>query len=368
MNIFDINDNYPEFEYDMYNITVMENLPVGFTVLQVNAVDKDRSENAEFKYVINDDTDTFQINENGWISVKNSQKLDRETQSKFILHVTTLEKNPNIALTDSNGRLKRNTQCTVEVNLLDANDNNPQFYPSNHYSFNVLETADENTIVGGVFAHDKDLDLNGQVRYHKQISNRDDEYTPFDVHHENGSIYVKKEFTSLSRKARQYTLFVIAEDQAVHEHERRSATALVKVNVTDINNSVPEFVGAPYQAHVGESLPEGNYVIQVQATDEDATDDVLTFSIVAGNDEKLFVMDSLTGKVFTSSVLDYEKKQSYDLLVQVSDGINTAVTPLLINVIDINDQIPTFLKSYYNFTIEEEDTDLNKTIGKVSAF
>ena len=71
----------------------------------------------------------------------------------------------------------------------------------------------------------------------------------------------------------------------------------------------------------------------MQATDEDNTDDILTFSIVAGNDEKLFVIDSLTGKIFTSAVLDYEKRPNYDLLVQVSDGINTAVTPLLVNVI-----------------------------------
>lgn len=228
----------------------MENLLNSFTILQVQARDKDSGDNAEFKYVINDETDTFQINENnGWISVKNSHKLDRETNSKFILHVSTIEKNPNIAMTDSNGRLKRNTQCTVEVNLLDANDNNPQYYPSNHYSFNVLETAEENTIVGNVFAHDKDLDLNGLVRYHKQISNREDENIPFDVHYENGSIYVKKEFTALNRKARQYTLFIIAEDQAVQIHERRSAVAVVKINVTDINNSVPEFVGAPYQVN-----------------------------------------------------------------------------------------------------------------------
>ena len=65
--------------------------------------------------------------------------------------------------------------------------------------------------------------------------------------------------------------------------------------------------------------------------------------------------------------MDYEKKQSYDLLVQVSDGINTAVTPLLITVYDINDNTPMFMKSYYNFTVKEEDQDLNKTIGQVEA-
>lgn len=36
VHVIDINDNQPEFEYDMYNITVMENLPVGFTVLQAS--------------------------------------------------------------------------------------------------------------------------------------------------------------------------------------------------------------------------------------------------------------------------------------------------------------------------------------------
>lgn len=49
---------------------------------------------------------------------------------------------------------------------------------------------------------------------------------------------------------------------------------------------------------------------------------MLTFSIVAGNDEKFFVIDSLTGKIFTAAVLDYEKRTHFDLLVQVSDGMN----------------------------------------------
>lgn len=41
VTVMDINDNVPVFDYDMYNITVMENLPPGFTVVQVRAVDRD---------------------------------------------------------------------------------------------------------------------------------------------------------------------------------------------------------------------------------------------------------------------------------------------------------------------------------------
>jgi len=116
----DINDNSPEFKYDMYNITVMENLPQGFTVLQVYAFDADRGENAEFKYVIEEPgSKAFKIDEKtGWISVKDSSKLDRETQSKIQMKVTAVEKKPHV-----NGS---SSSTTVEINLLDANDNNPQ--------------------------------------------------------------------------------------------------------------------------------------------------------------------------------------------------------------------------------------------------
>lgn len=41
VQVLDVNDNAPEFEYELYNITVMENLPPGFTVVQVSAFDED---------------------------------------------------------------------------------------------------------------------------------------------------------------------------------------------------------------------------------------------------------------------------------------------------------------------------------------
>lgn len=47
---------------------------------------------------------------------------------------------------------------------------------------------------------------------------------------------------------------------------RRTAVAVVHVNVTDVNNNVPEFVGAPYEAQVGESLPAGALVTQVSVS------------------------------------------------------------------------------------------------------
>lgn len=42
VELMDLNDNLPEFEVDLYNISIVENLPNGFSVLQVMAQDKDQ--------------------------------------------------------------------------------------------------------------------------------------------------------------------------------------------------------------------------------------------------------------------------------------------------------------------------------------
>jgi Cadherin domain len=48
IEILDLNDNPPEFEVDLYNISIVENLPSGFSVLQVNAIDRDQVSFADF--------------------------------------------------------------------------------------------------------------------------------------------------------------------------------------------------------------------------------------------------------------------------------------------------------------------------------
>lgn len=326
-------------------MTVMENLPTGFTILQVNAIDADKGENSEFQYVLKDNSGAFHIDPStGWISVKNPTKLDREINDRIIMKVSAVERKPNV----NPDMIPKSS--VVEVTLLDSNDNNPQFFPSNVYTFAVLETAATGTLIGSVYASDRDINENGKVIYYKQ-NDTISQNVPFEVFPHNGSIYVSDKFAHLLYKPEHFTFFIVASDLANLHHERRTGVAIIRVNVTDINNSIPEFVGAPFEAYVGESLPEGAYVTQITATDADTVDTSLEYSIVAGNDEKKFIINSKNGRVYTSAVLDYEEKQSYDLLVQVSDGINTAVAPLLVNLVDINDNSPQFTHNIYNFTV-----------------
>lgn len=63
-----------------------------------------------------------------------------------------------------NGSPSNSSTVTVNVKVVDKNDNEPTFdQPS--YSFNVSEDAQVSTVVGQVFAEDKDEGLSGEVVY-----------------------------------------------------------------------------------------------------------------------------------------------------------------------------------------------------------
>ncbi|KAK9881180.1 hypothetical protein WA026_014528 [Henosepilachna vigintioctopunctata] len=79
IEIVDLNDNLPEFEVDFYNISIVENLPNGFSVLQITAVDQDQGDNAEFTYQLEDKSGAFTLDSrSGWLTVRDQAVLDRE--------------------------------------------------------------------------------------------------------------------------------------------------------------------------------------------------------------------------------------------------------------------------------------------------
>lgn len=359
VEVLDVNDNSPVFEFDTYNITVMENLPIGFTVVQVYALDEDSGENGQFFYKLAEESDAFNIDpKTGGITVKDSSKLDRETQDLIRLQVLAIEKKPNV-----NPDAKKST-TTVEIHLLDANDNNPQFVPESIYNFHATELELPGTIIGNVKAIDPDLGNNGLVQYSIQQDSVG-KSVPFRITSLNGSIVITEAFSKIIRKPSRYTFFVLATDRASIESERRASTAVVNVDIIDVNNNPPEFIGAPYEAFIGESLPPGAFVYQLQAKDTDVNT-ILSYNIVGGNDENQFSIDPKTGRINTAVVMDFEKRQSYDLVVQASDGINSVVAGLTVHIVDINDQQPRFIHNIYNFSVFEE-LQANLTVGSVLA-
>uniref|UniRef100_A0A8D8ZBD2 Cadherin-89D n=1 Tax=Cacopsylla melanoneura TaxID=428564 RepID=A0A8D8ZBD2_9HEMI len=120
----------------------------------------------------------------------------------------------------------RDSFVAVEVTLLDANDNNPVFFPSNIYDFTITSDKPIGTIVGKIEARDPDLGRNGMVLYELQKNNRT--RTPhFTVDPQSGQIMIASAPVPLGK----HSLFIEASDQPVNPSERRFSLAVVTIEV-----------------------------------------------------------------------------------------------------------------------------------------
>ena len=117
-------------------------------------------------------------------------------------------------------------------------------------------------------------------------------------------------------------------------------TQAIAVTVADVNEFA---VGAPTDTDtaansVAENLAAGARVgIQVKATDADASNNTVTYSLVS-NPGNLFAIDAATGVVTTAASLDYEAAKSHTIQVKAtsSDG-SSSLASYTIAVANAND-------------------------------
>lgn len=121
-----------------------------------------------------------------------------------------------------------------------------------------------------------------------------------------------------------------------------------------------------YSAEVNEAAAPHTPVLQVRAVDPE--NDPITYSILDGNVNSDFYINSKTGVIYVNNKLDREEVSAYTLLVQARDsgGLHT-MRPVSIAVTDANDQNPEFSKSHYEFEVAESAAPLPLTIGRVEA-
>jgi len=74
--------------------------------------------------------------------------LDREKQPSLGMRVRAKEKVPSVVKRSDNSSAE--ASVAVEVTVLDANDNNPIFTPSNLYEFTVENDARPGDVIGQV--------------------------------------------------------------------------------------------------------------------------------------------------------------------------------------------------------------------------
>ncbi|CAG2053736.1 unnamed protein product [Timema podura] len=345
MDVEDINDNSPEFSQKLYNVQILESSKFPEILMTIQATDHDSINNLTGYGTVNyllsgENADFFIVNRiTGIIQIAPNTTLDREKQSTLNFVVIAID-------TPQGGVNQRKSIAMVRVEVLDVNDNAPQFSKP-IYSAVVPENVIVDTQVTIVAAHDPDEVLSGQIIY--EISDEGEANGLFQVNMTTGNVTTQRVLTGKGR-AEPYQLIIRAYDKG---EPPLFTDVILNVHIGDVfaNDGVPIFIHPELEeiAQISENSSIGSPVFQVLASDPDDPNSPngkikYTFLNVE-NDANVFSIDSISGLITTSELLDREIKQSYSLLIiaqDQGDPPQQATRLLQVNVTDIDDNIPLF--------------------------
>uniref|UniRef100_A0A8C2E4Q2 FAT atypical cadherin 2 n=1 Tax=Cyprinus carpio TaxID=7962 RepID=A0A8C2E4Q2_CYPCA len=334
IEVLDINDNPPELSQPVYFGSVQENLPKDKSVLKVSATDMDKSSEGKLAFQILDSQRVyFTIDaKTGVISTR--VPLDREQKAEHIIEV----------MVSDEGAPPLSSTATVIIEVLDENDNSPQF---SHKLFQVklLErqsTAEPQEIYRMV-ARDDDVGPNGMVTY----SLEDGSDARFDIHPETGVVTARGEFVQ--------GIYSILTIQAT-DHGNPPRMSKTRLHVEwlpqpEPSSDVLAFDEPPFNYVVMETDPVTDMVGIIRT---EIPKNLLLFDIIGGNEKQDFYIEKNTGSIVKARRLDAGRKSHYNLTVRVTDGFQAITTQAYIQVVDINEHRPMFLKSLYEVRVPED--------------
>ncbi|CAO2593380.1 Dsc2 [Lemmus lemmus] len=186
----------------------------------------------------------------------------------------------------------------------------------------------------------------------------------FYVERDTGNLYCTRSVDREQYESFELTAFATTPDGYTPEYP---LTLIIKVE--DENDNHPIFTKTTYSFTVLENSAVGSVVGEVCATDRDEPDSMhtrLRYSILEQSPAPptLFTMHPTTGVITTtSSQLDRELIDKYQLKIKVQDmdgqyfGLQATAT-CIITVGDVNDNLPTFTRTEYVTSVEENTIDV----------
>ena len=217
-----------------------------------------------------------------------------------------------------NGDPPRSGTAILNLRILDRNDEAPTFDISQDYEFGMFENQSVGAEVGYVRATDRDLFPNNDVSY--SFVDSPGVQNDFNIDSVNGLITTKR---ILDREhIADYYLIVAASNPGFD----LSSTIGVIIHVVDKNDNAPH-IAFPQPGNntvnVTTSLSVGHTVTHILARDVDVGSNAeLAYNIIEGNDDGYFDMNTITGEIFISKLMEIITDNSemiFHLKIMVSD-------------------------------------------------
>ena len=356
VNVTDLNDNEPKFPTNEQVINISE-ATTQFTKIPIEgAKDLDTGkDNGVISYSLTSESNDFRLVEETTkgekkLSISIENGLDRERTASYVLYLKAKD----------NGNPVRTGTLTVKINVIDENDNIPEFSESN-VNVSIDETSRAGKLVKQLTAVDKDAGKNGEVFYrlksfqHKEINDS------FSIDN-NGRLTLAKKLEYEQGKV--YTVIVEAVDKGSIPS---SSQATVKVYVQDSGNNAPVIsVNFLSNNREGDAViisekSEINTlvaVIKVRDTDtgENGKVDCSTYSTYFG----LSKISQTNYRLIVQHKLDRESMVSHNVTVTCKDNGQPKLDDSVhfkIILKDENDNPPRFSEYYY------QDIQLQENLG-----
>ena len=391
VSVRDVNDNRPQFERVGCHGKVARTTPIGAELLTLSAIDFDVGNTVSYRIVSGNEDGCFSLDSNiGTISV--ACDLADLGLSERSINVTATDgqhfadvMSIKMTLTGSrkrndlgdalvgpsfdcrnvaiNNRLAEMTQTNKNGISAgsDATELPPlpfrygqNIHPPEFFDFpaqvRVNESVAEGTALVRLRARDRDHGYNGLLVY--AISGGDDD-SAFQVDMETGLLRV---VGPLDRERRPgYALNITVYDLG---QPQRSASRLLKVIVTDVNDNPPRFERPVISVSIAETASIGTQVATLHTRDVDEGDNSrVTYHL--SSDTPDFHLDAASGVLSVAAPLDRERRDFYELAVVARDGASGtgglwSKALIRIRILDVNDVAPRFARPWQVVKIRED--------------
>ncbi|XP_030782851.1 protocadherin alpha-5 isoform X15 [Rhinopithecus roxellana] len=344
----DINDNPPRFSRQEQRLFILESRMPDSRFPVEGASDLDIGANAQLRYKLNPN-EYFDLDvktneeETNFLELVLRKSLDREeTQEHRLLVIATDGGQPELTGT-----------VQLLINVLDANDNAPEFDKS-IYNVRLLENAPSGTLVIKLNASDADEGINKDIVYFFSNLVLDDVKSKFIINSNTGEIKVKGELDY--EDCNSYEINIDAMDKSAFP---LTGHCKVVVKLLDVNDNTPEMAITSLFLPVKEDAPVSTVIALITVSDRDSgANGQVTCSLMPHVPFKLVSTFKNYYSLVLDSVLDRESVSAYELVVTARDGGSPslwATASVSVEVADVNDNAPAFAQSEYTVFVKENN-------------
>ncbi|EDW83990.2 uncharacterized protein Dwil_GK13902 [Drosophila willistoni] len=360
----DVQDQPPVFTLAPPVTKLPPGILPGDKILQVHAEDGDKGNPREVRYGLvsenNPFTSFFDIND-----TSGEIFLMRPLEDiAFITHVGDPVLLTVIAEEVKVGRDEPPAMAsTVQLAFfLPDRTNSAPYFENDHYVSRVDENAPQGTALTFIDpyvprVYDDDTGKNGVFSLTLLNNNGTFEITP-NVAERSASFLIRVRDNAMLDYEQQDSVQFSILAQELGPATNLSAIVNVTVYINDVNDNAPKFDQPSYAVELPENMTVGTKVVQVHATDLDSgLGGKVRYTAILGYLNTSLNLDAESGLITVSTNnhgFDREVMPEYHLYIEARDMDgegNRAQVPLIIKLIDVNDETPIFEKDLYEFIL-----------------